>query len=93
MEKLTNKQLISNFFRNLSKQIQNNFKLIIYILVAIIAVIIIYQIYLLKHNQKILELSILYDQAKTNFNSGEFDQNMNLIAQENSIYGILSSLE
>ena len=93
MEKLTNKQIISNFFRNLSKQIQNNIKMIIYIVVAIIAIAIIYQIYLFKYNQKILELSILYDQAKTNFNSGEFDQNMNLIAQENSIYGILSSLE
>ena len=93
MEKLTNKQLISNFFRNLSKQIQNNIKMIIYIVVTIIVITIIYQIYLFKYNQKILDLSILYDQAKTNFNSGEFDQNMNLIAQENNIYGLLSSLE
>ena len=40
-----------------------------------------------------MRLSILYDQAKDNINSEQFNINMNLIAEENGIYGILSSLE
>ena len=84
---------MKNIFKNLSEQIKNNFKTIISILLGFILIIIIYQIYLFKHNQKILELSILYDEAKTNIGSDEFDRNMNLIAQENGIFGILASLE
>ena len=81
------------FFKNLSEKINNNFKFIIYTILIFIVAIIFYQIYLFKNNEKTLELSILYDQAKTNVNSNEFYLNMNLIAQENGIYGILSSLE
>ena len=86
-------KVINNLFKNLSEQIKNNIKFIIYTVLAFIITIIIYQIYLFKHNEKILGLSILYDQAKTNIDSDEFDQKMNLISQENGIYGILASLE
>ena len=88
-----NNKMKNSFFKKLFEQINNNFKLIIYTVLTLIVTIIIYQIYLFKNNEKILELSILYDQAKTDINSEEFDQNMNLIAQENGIYGILASLE
>ena len=50
-------------------------------------------IYLFQNNKKILKLSILYDQAKSNIDSVEFDQNMNLIAKEKGFYGMLASLE
>ena len=83
----------NNFFKNLSEKIINNFKIIIYIILFFIVTIIIYQIYLFKNNEKILELSILYDQAKININSNEFEKNMDSIALENGIYGILASLE
>ena len=83
----------NNFFKNLSEKISNNFKIIIYIILFFIVTIIIYQIYLFKNNEKILELSIFYDKAKININSNEFDKNMNSIALENGIYGILASLE
>ena len=87
------KKVIYNFFNNLFEQITKNIKLIIYSVLVFIFFLITYQIYLFKQNAKILELSILYDQAKANINSVEFNQNMNLIAQENGIYGNLASLE
>ena len=93
MEKLITNKIKNSFFKKLFEKINNNFKLIIYTVLGFIVTIIIYQIYLFKNNEKILELSILYDQAKTDINSEEFDQNMNLIAQENGIYGVLASLE
>ena len=68
-------------------------KSVIYTVVVFVIIILGYQIYLFKHNEKILGISILYDQAKDNINSDEFDHKMNLIAQENGIYGILASLE
>ena len=86
-------KIINNLFKKLFELIKNNIKSVIYTAVVFVIIILSYQIYLFKHNEKILGISILYDQAKDNINSDEFDHKMNLIAQENGIYGILASLE
>ena len=67
---------INSFFKIISKNIKSNIKLIIYVVLFFIVSIIIYQIYIFQNNKKILELSILYDQAKSNIDSVEFDKNI-----------------
>ena len=84
---------INSFFKTISENIKRNIKMIIYIVFFFIVSFIVYQIYIFQNNKKILELSILYDQAKSNINSVEFDQNMNAIAKEKGFYGMLASLE
>lgn len=84
---------INSFFQTISKNIKNNIKLIIYVSLFFIFSMIVYQIYIFQNNQKILKLSIKYDQAKSNVDSVEFDINMNAIAKENGFYGMLAALE
>ena len=67
-------KLIINLYKKLVEQIKNNIKVIIYTVLVFVLLIIFYQIYLFKHNQKILELSILFDQAKTNIDSNELNK-------------------
>ena len=86
-------QNINSFFKIIFKNIKSNIKLIIYVVLFLIVSIVIYQIYIFQNNKKILELSILYDQAKSNIDSVEFDKNMNAIAKENGFYGMLAALE
>jgi len=93
MEKLKKNVIYINFFKIIFNNFKKNIKLFISIILTLIIVIIIYQVYLFQNNKKILELSILYDQAKSNINSVEFDQNMNAIAKEKGFYGMLASLE
>ena len=72
---------------------KNNIKTIIFLISSFFLVFIFYQYYLNQKENKVLELSILFDQAKSNINSNDFEETMNSIAKENGIYGILASLE
>ena len=72
---------------------KNNIKTIIFLIASFFLVFIFSQYYLNQKENKVLELSILFDQAKSNINSNDFEETMNSIAKENGIYGILASLE
>ena len=72
---------------------KNNIKTIIFLISTFFLVFIFFQYYLYQKENKVLELSILFDQAKSNINSNDFEETMNSIAKENGIYGILASLE
>ena len=72
---------------------KNNIKTIIFLISSFFLVFIFSQYYLNQKENKVLELSILFDQAKSNINSNDFEEIMNSIAKENGIYGILASLE
>ena len=72
---------------------KNNIKTIIFLISSFFLVFIFSQYYLYQKENKVLELSILFDQAKSNINSNDFEETMNSIAKENGIYGILASLE
>ena len=72
---------------------KNNIKTIIFLISSFFLVFIFSQYYLNQKENKVLELSILFDQAKSNINSNDFEETMNSIAKENGIYGILASLE
>ena len=72
---------------------KNNIKTIIFLISSCFLVFIFSQYYLNQKENKVLELSILFDQAKSNINSNDFEETMNSIAKENGIYGILASLE
>jgi len=77
----------------ISKNKQNSFTDIIAVFFKNILMIILYQYYLYQKNQKPLELSKLYDQVNSNFNSSNFEETMNIVAKESGIFGILASLE
>ena len=78
--------LIVNFFKN-------NLKITISIFLFLFLIIILYQYYFYQKNKKPLDLSKLYDQVKSDTNSSDFEKNMNNIAEENGVFGILASLE
>ena len=72
---------------------KNNIKTIIFLISSFFLVFIFSQYYLNQKENKVLELSILFDQAKSNINSNDFEETMNSIAKENGIFGIIASLE
>ena len=72
---------------------ENKFKTIIYTILAFIFIVIIFQLYFYQKEKKILELSIMYDHAKSNVDINEFIEQMNLIAKKNGIFSIMASLD
>jgi len=90
---MIDKKKQTTFTNQVAAIFKNNFKTIIYLVLVFFLVIIFFQYYLYQKENKVLELSILFDQAKSNINSNDFEETMNSIAKENGIYGILASLE
>ena len=86
-----NKQ--TTFTNQVTDIFKKNSRTIIFLVVALFLVFIFFQYYLYQKENKVLKLSILYDQTQSNVNSNDFEETMNLIAKENGIYGILASLE
>ena len=72
---------------------ENKFKIIIYTILAFIFIVIIFQYYFYQKEKKILELSIMYDHAKSNVDINDFHEEMNLIAKKNGIFSIMASLD
>jgi len=81
------------FSDKISKIFKNNLKVIIFLVLSLILIFIFLQYSLYQKENKVLKISLLYDQAKTNDNLNEFEEKMNLIAKENGIFGILASLD
>ena len=90
MNKTASKVNLFSVIQNLIKQ---NVKAIISFVVVIIIVIAGLQIYFFYKNKKILELSILYNDAKFSNSQMDFIEHMNEIAKTNSFYGLFASLE
>ena len=93
METMINKDKKISFNNRALFFLKNNSKIIISIIFSLLLIFILYQYYFLQQKQKPLELSIIYDQLDSNFDSVDFEEKMNLIAKENGIFGILASLE
>ena len=73
--------------------IKKNVKAIVFFLIIIIIFIAGLQIYFFYKNKKILELSIVYNDAKYSNSQIDFINHMNEIAETKSFYGLLASLE
>ena len=86
-----NKQ--TTFTNQVTDIFKKNSRTIIFLVVALFLVFIFFQYYLYQKENKVLKLSILYDQTQSNVNSNDFEETMNLIAKENGIFGILASLD
>ena len=82
-----------NFFSLVQNFIKKNVKAIVFFLIIIIIFIAGLQIYFFYKNKKILELSIVYNDAKYSNSQIDFINHMNEIAETNSFYGLLASLE
>ena len=72
---------------------ENKFKIIIYTIIAFIFIVIIIQYYFYQKEKKILELSIMYDNAKSTLDINGFNQQMNLIAKKNGVFSLMASLD
>jgi predicted negative regulator of RcsB-dependent stress response len=90
---MINKKKQNIFTNRITLIFKNNFKPIIFLFLALFLIIIFFQYYLYQKNNKVLKLSVLYEQAKANVNSSDFEESMNLIIEENGIFRILASLE
>jgi len=93
MEAMINNNNLIALKNRVSVLFKNNIKTIIFIFLSIILIIIFFQYYMYKKDNEVLELSILYDQAKADINSNNFDEIMNLISKDSGFFGILASLE
>ena len=93
METMINKDKKISFNNRALVFLKNNTKIIISVILSFLLILILYQYYFLQKKQKSLELSKIYDQVSANFDSVDFEENMNLVAKENGIFGILASLE
>ena len=82
-----------NFFSKIQDLIKKNFRFIIFFTLVIILVIVGLQLYFFSKNNKILELSIAYNDSKYSDSQIDFIKNMSNIAETKSFYGLLASLE
>ena len=82
-----------NFFSKIQDLIKNNFRFIIFFTLVIILVIVGLQLYFFSKNNKILELSIAYNDSKYSDSQIDFIKNMSNISETKSFYGLLASLE
>ena len=90
MNKITSK---FNFFSKIQNLIKQNIKAIIFFALIILIVIAGLQIYFFYKNEKILELSIAYNDSIYSNSQTDFIEDMNEIAETKSFYGLLASLE
>ena len=93
MEAMTDKSKKISLIDQVRNLFENKFKTIIYTILAFIFIVIIFQLYFYQKEKKILELSIMYDHAKSNVDINEFIEQMNLIAKKNGIFSIMASLD
>ena len=93
METMIDKSKKTSLIDQVRTLFENKFKIIIYTILAFIFIIIIFQYYFYQKEKKILELSIMYDHAKSNVDINGFSEQMNLIAKKNGIFSIMASLD
>ena len=93
MEKMIDNSKKTSLIDQVRTLFENKFKTIIYIILAFIFIIIIFQYYFYQKDKKILELSIMYNNAKSNVDINRFNEQMNLIAKKNGIFSIMASLD
>ena len=82
-----------SFLNQLTNFFKSNSKLLIIAFFVIILLFIFSQYYFSQKEKKIYNLSLLFDQERNNYNSENFEETMNLIANENGIFSILANLE
>ena len=82
-----------SFFSNIQNMIKENIKILISFIICIVIIIAGYQIYFFNKDKKIRDISILYFDAKKSESQLEFIENMNVIANDKSFYGLIASLE
>ena len=90
MNKISNKV---NFFSAIQNLIKQNVKVIIFFALIVVLVFAGFQIYFIIKNKKILELSIAYNDLIYSNSQIDFIEDMNEIAETQSFYGLLASLE
>ena len=88
-----NDKIQNSTFNKILNKVRDNLRIIIYFFTFFLIFFIIFQFYTYYQNQKILNLSIVYDEAKNNVDSEQYFENMLKISNNNNIYGIMSSLE
>tara|TARA_B100000686_G_C16545657_1_gene839764 strand:- start:251 stop:877 length:627 start_codon:yes stop_codon:yes gene_type:complete len=90
MNKLSNQ---ISFFTNLKILIKDNFKNIIIFIFILLLFFIGQQVYSFFNNQKILKLSILYEEAKNTNSENQFLKDMKNISEDKGFYSYMAKLE
>ena len=78
---------------NFINQLKEKYKMLIGIVLFIFLLVIIIQIYFFYNNKKILDTSIVYNEAKTDFNNNEFIDLLDEISKEKNFYGFLATID
>ena len=90
MSKLSNQ---ISFFTNLKTLIKDNFRNIIIFIFILFLFFIGQQVYSFFNNQKILKLSILYEEAKNTNSENQFLKDMKNISEDKGFYSYMAKLE
>tara|TARA_Y100000590_G_scaffold176016_1_gene201155 strand:- start:62 stop:688 length:627 start_codon:yes stop_codon:yes gene_type:complete len=90
MNKLSNQ---ISFFTNLKTLIKDNFRNIIIFIFILLLFFIGQQVYSFFNNQKILKLSILYEEAKNTNSENQFLKDMKNISEDKGFYSYMAKLE
>ncbi len=80
-------------FVKISNFCKDNLKILISLIIFLFLIIILIQIYFYQKEQKLLKLSILYNEAISNRENASFEDKILKIAKENNFFGVLASLE
>ena len=81
------------FFKSLKDKIKSNIKLIAIFSVLLILMIISYQFFIFYQKNKLLELSLKYNESFNSNSQDEFLENMISISNYDNFYGLMAKLE
>ena len=83
----------NSLFTNLRRIIKENLKVIIYLISFIFIIFVFIQLYFYYDNNRILQTSIKYNNAKLIESDSEFIAQMTDLAKKNNFYGLMAQLE
>ena len=83
----------NSLFTNLRRIIKKNLKVIIYLISFIFIIFVFIQLYFYYDNNRILQTSIKYNNAKLIESDSEFIAQMTDLAKKNNFYGLMAQLE
>ena len=79
-----NDKIQNSTFNKILNKVRDNLRIIIYFFTFFLILFIIFQFYTYYQNQKILNLSIVYDEAKNNVDSEQYFENMLKISEKDA---------
>ena len=83
----------NKFINNIKNFFKENFRIILLFFATLFIIFLIFQYYNYYKKNRILQLSLLYENAISNIDSKDYQESLNNLSNEKGAYGMLTSLE